>query len=104
MGYPLPGMQLHVVSGANAQHYATFARQQQLTASVRPGYGYVGDKPAAKYTERGAPEGAASVTQSDCNALVSPTSAQNTTNNNNNNNNTQTTTTTTTAPGVFYGN
>lgn len=98
MGYPLPGMQLHVVAGhANAQQYAHFARQQQLTASVRPGYGYVGEKPAVKYTERGAPEGAASVSQSDCNnSLVSPTSGVQSSANN-----TQTTTTTT-APGVFY--
>lgn len=98
MGYPLPGMQLHVVSGhANAQQYAQFARQQQLTTSVRPGYGYVGEKPAAKYSERGAPEGAASVTQADCNALVSPTSAAQ-----NNGVNASQATTTTTAPGVFY--
>lgn len=97
MGYPLPGMQLHVVAAAgHAQNYAQFARQQQL-ASVRPGYGYVGEKPAVKYTERGAPEGAASVTQSDCNALVSPTSAAQ----NNTPNNTQTSTATT-AAGVFY--
>lgn len=98
MGYPLPGMQLHVVAGhANAQQYAQFARQQQLTAGVRPGYGYVGEKPAVKYTERGAPEGAASVTQTDCSALVSPTSAAQ-----NNATNTSQATTTTTAPGVFY--
>lgn len=98
MGYPLPGMQLHVVAGhATAQNYAQFARQQQQLASVRPGYGYVGEKPAVKYTERGAPEGAASVTQSDCNALVSPTSAAQ----NNTPNNTQTSTATT-AAGVFY--
>lgn len=100
MGYPLPGMQLHVVAGHGNpnQHYAHFARhqqhqtqdqhqhqhqqqqqqqqhqtQQQLHAG-RIGYGYATEKPAVKYTERGVPEGAASVSQSDCNTLIPITS------------------------------
>lgn len=78
IGYPLPGMQLHVVTGNGNQpayaQYATTTRQQtQVNATPRPTYGYIQENqvPAAvKYTERGAPEGAASISQSDCNALM----------------------------------
>lgn len=75
MGYPLPGMQLHVVAGrggnaVGAQQYAQYARHQ----GAQRNYAYLPpEKPVAKFTERGVPEGAASVTQSD-NSLMSPTS------------------------------
>lgn len=73
IGYPLPGMQLHVVSGQTNQPYAQYATQAQQHAQLsagRPGYGYIHEQPgqaAIKYSERGVPEGAASVSQSDCN-------------------------------------
>lgn len=108
-------MQLHVVTGNTGQHYAQYtARQQaQLNASQgrTSGYAYGTDKPAVKYTERGAPEGAASVSQSDCNAMIPVSSSvvgtssnnNNNNNNSNNNNNTQTSTTANAAQGaVFY--
>lgn len=80
-----------------------------MNAAQRPQYGYIQENqvPAAvKYTERGAPEGAASITQSDCNSIMQPT-----TNNVQGNvpvtsaaNNTQTSNTSTTAQqgAVFY--
>lgn len=77
IGYPLPGMQLHVVSQNTNQpyaQYATAARQQVQMNANRPGYGYIQEasgQQAIKYSERGVPEGAASVTQSDCNSLMS---------------------------------
>lgn len=114
IGYPLPGMQLHVVSGQPTQptyaQYATTTRQAtQLNASPRPQYGYIQENqvPAAvKYTERGAPEGAASVTQSDCNSLM-PSATNNVQGNvpvTSTTNNTQTSNTSTTAQqgAVFY--
>lgn len=81
MGYPLPGMQLHVVTGRggqNHQHYAQHTQQQQqyprLAAGTR-NFIYSQEKTGVKYTERGAPEGAAAtVPQTDCNQLMSPTS------------------------------
>lgn len=114
IGYPLPGMQLHVVTGnanqpAYAQYATTTRQQTQMNAAQRPQYGYIQENqvPAAvKYSERGAPEGAASITQSDCNSIMQPT-----TNNVQGNvpvtsaaNNTQTSNTSTTAQqgAVFY--
>uniref|UniRef100_A0A182P6R1 Uncharacterized protein n=1 Tax=Anopheles epiroticus TaxID=199890 RepID=A0A182P6R1_9DIPT len=102
VGYPLPGMQLHVVAaGARAglpPHYSTLPRLGTNTAPVNastgtgppaqtgaappppqgkpPAYSqYPSDgKPGVvKFTERGAPEGAASVQPSDANQLLSPT-------------------------------
>uniref|UniRef100_A0A182QE94 Uncharacterized protein n=1 Tax=Anopheles farauti TaxID=69004 RepID=A0A182QE94_9DIPT len=102
VGYPLPGMQLHVVAaGARAglpPHYSTLPRLGTNTAPVNaatgtgttsqaptaappppqgkpPAYSqYPTDgKPGVKFTERGAPEGAASVQPSDANQLLSPT-------------------------------
>lgn len=77
MGYPLPGMQLHVVAGrgavAGAQQYAQYVRHQPATRN----YAYPAtEKQAVKFTERGAPEGAASVSQTD--TLMSPVSQQGT--------------------------
>lgn len=120
-------MQLHVVTGNGNQpaaayaQYATTTRQQTQmnAANPRPTYGYIQENqvPAAvKYTERGAPEGAASISQTDSNAVMQPQSATNNNNNNNvqgNNaatatssasNNTQTANTSTTAQqgAVFY--
>ena len=91
MGYPLPGMQLHVVAGrtaaaaaattaAGAHQYAQYARHQGAARNFA--YPAIEKQPAppppphqltAKFTERGVPEGAASVTQSDCTKIVSPT-------------------------------
>lgn len=110
IGYPLPGMQLHVVTGNAGQHYAQYTTRQQaqLNASQgrTSGYAYGSDKPAVKYTERGAPEGAASVSQSDCNAMIPVSSSvvgTQASSNNNNNNNTQTSATANAAQGaVFY--
>lgn len=107
-------MQLHVVTGNAGQHYAQYTSRQQaqLNASQgrNSGYAYGSDKQAVKYTERGAPEGAASVSQSDCNAMIPVSSSivgtqasSSNNNNNNNNNNTQTSTTANAAQGaVFY--
>lgn len=130
IGYPLPGMQLHVVTGngngnqpaAYAQYATTTRQQTQMNAATpRPTYGYIQENqvPAAvKYTERGAPEGAASISQTDSNAVMQSQSVPNHNNNNNNNvqgsnsvvvttsasNNTQTSNTSTTAQqgAVFY--
>lgn len=132
IGYPLPGMQLHVVTGngngnqpaAYAQYATTTRQQTQMnTATPRPTYGYIQESqvPAAvKYTERGAPEGAASISQTDSNAVMQSQSVPNHNNINNNNNvqgnnsivattsasnNTQTSNTSTTAQqqgAVFY--
>lgn len=73
-------MQLHVVTGngngnqpAYAQYATTTRQQAQLNAATRPNYGYIQENhvPASvKYTERGAPEGAASVSQSDCTLMA----------------------------------
>lgn len=106
MGYPLPGMQLHVVAGqANAigaQQYAQYARHQ----GAQRNYAYIPEKPVVKFTERGVPEGAASVTQSDANnSLMSPTSGSNGQGSQNGLHITTQTTSvsnTTTPPGVFY--
>uniref|UniRef100_A0A182LZI7 Uncharacterized protein n=1 Tax=Anopheles culicifacies TaxID=139723 RepID=A0A182LZI7_9DIPT len=100
VGYPLPGMQLHVVAagarGGLPPHYSTLPRLGTNTAPVNaatgtgpssqtaqppppqgkpPAYSqYPSDgKPGVKFTERGAPEGAASVQPSDANQLLSPT-------------------------------
>lgn len=99
IGYPLPGMQLHVVTGNGNQpaayaQYATTTRQQtQMNAATpRPTYGYIQENqvPAVvKYTERGAPEGAASISQTDSNAVMQPQTLTNNNNINNNNNNVQ---------------
>lgn len=84
MGYPLPGMQLHVVAGRNqstgataagnvgnagATQYAQYAQHQNAAR----GYAYsVTEKQAgSKFIERGVPEGAASAPHSD--TLMSPT-------------------------------
>lgn len=87
MGYPLPGMQLHVVAGRNqpaaapisgnvgnvgnagATQYAQYAQHQ----NVARGYAYsVTEKQSGnKFIERGVPEGAASAPHSD--TLMSPT-------------------------------
>lgn len=79
IGYPLPGMQLHVVSGrATTPHFATLPRQGGHKFSYP-------DKPSM---ERGVPEGeAASVQQSDSanNIIPSATCQEVETNNNNNN-------------------
>ncbi|XP_037041361.1 uncharacterized protein LOC119078050 isoform X3 [Bradysia coprophila] len=101
MGYPLPGMQLHVVAGRGnaigAQQYAQYARHQ----GAQRNYAYLPEKPAVKFTERGVPEGAASVTQSDANnGLMSPTSSNAQSSQNGLHITTQTSTTT--QPGVFY--
>lgn len=106
MGYPLPGMQLHVVAGRGnaigAQQYAQYARHQ----GAQRNYAYLPEKPVVKFTERGVPEGAAaSVTQSDANnSLLSPTSGSNSQGSQNGLHiTTQTTVSnTTTPPGVFY--
>lgn len=73
VGYPLPGMQLHVVAGRGAT--------PQYASLPRPAKNYsfsAMDNNGVKFTERGVPEGAASVTQNDCNngSIVSPTSGQ----------------------------
>ncbi|GAB0092307.1 hypothetical protein DMENIID0001_072970 [Sergentomyia squamirostris] len=85
MGYPLPGMQLHVVAGRGGSvpnaNYTSFPRPR------RPGnYAYVtpgsqekdNGSSGVKYIERGAPEGAASAPPGDANsgngALMSPVS------------------------------
>uniref|UniRef100_A0A182JME2 Uncharacterized protein n=1 Tax=Anopheles atroparvus TaxID=41427 RepID=A0A182JME2_ANOAO len=109
VGYPLPGMQLHVVAaGARTglpPHYSTLPRLGTNAAPVNaatgtsggpvgsgqsggappplppqgkpPAYsqypGTVDGKPGVKFTERGAPEGAASVQPSDASQLLSPT-------------------------------
>lgn len=104
MGYPLPGMQLHVVAGrGNAigtqQQYAHYARHQ----GAHRNYAYLPpEKPVVKFTERGVPEGAAAVTQSDANnSLMSPTSASGQGSQNGLHNITTQANTTTTPP-VFY--
>lgn len=116
IGYPLPGMQLHVVTGGNQPAYAQYAtatttrQQAQLNAAQRPAYGYIQENQvsaAVKYTERGAPEGqAASVSQSDCSSLMPAMSnnVQGTAQVTSTANNTQTSTTATTAQqgAVFY--
>lgn len=75
MGYPMPGMQLHVVAGrgaaVGAPQYAQYARRQPDPR----GFAYAPtEKQAVKFIERGVPEGAASAPQSD--TIVSPTSVQ----------------------------
>lgn len=86
MGYPLPGMQLHVVANRNqstaasatnagsvgnagATQYAQYAQHQNAAR----GYAYsVTEKQSgSKFIERGVPEGAASAPHSD--TLMSPT-------------------------------
>lgn len=106
MGYPLPGMQLHVVAGrgnaVGAQQYAQYARHQ----GAQRNYAYLPpEKPVVKFTERGVPEGAASVPQTDANnSLMSPTSGNGQQGSQNGLHiTTQTTVSnTTTPPGVFY--
>lgn len=88
IGYPLPGMQLHVVSG-NRQatatpHYATLPRQNsaqgQQQQQQQQKFAYPVDKQPSM--ERGVPEGeAASVQQSDS---MPPVSCQEDDSNNNN--------------------
>lgn len=108
-------MQLHVVAGnanqpAYAQYATTTRQQTQMNATPRPTYGYIQENqvPAAvKYTERGAPEGAASITQSDCNTLMQQPLTNNVQGNvpvTSTANNTQTSNTSTTAQqgAVFY--
>ena len=89
MGYPLPaGMQLHVVAGRGSlpPHYSTLPRIGSSTnaptnatnTSTLPKPSmfaqYSVDKTAnVKFTERGVPEGAASVQQTDTNVMLSPT-------------------------------
>jgi hypothetical protein len=63
LGYPIPGMQLHVVPGGNrvGPHYATLPRQNSSQGQQK--FAYPMDKPSM---ERGVPEGeAASVPQTD---------------------------------------
>ncbi|XP_053691183.1 uncharacterized protein LOC128739710 [Sabethes cyaneus] len=96
VGYPLPGMQLHVVAGRGAlpPHYSTLPRlgtsanpaTSSAVAAVTgpntnapqgkpPAYSqYPVEKGGVKFTERGAPEGAASVQPADAGNLLSPTS------------------------------
>ncbi|XP_055634479.1 uncharacterized protein LOC129774670 isoform X2 [Toxorhynchites rutilus septentrionalis] len=89
VGYPLPGMQLHVVAGRGAlpPHYSTLPRlgsgsnaatavsTPNVTQGKPPAYSqYPMEKNGVKFTERGAPEGAASVQPNDSNSLLSPTS------------------------------
>lgn len=107
-------MQLHVVTGNANQpysHYATTRHHTHVNANARPNYGYIQENyiqdntiPAAvKYTERGVPEGAASVTQSDCSQHLLPTTSNAT--QASTTNNTQTSNTSTTAQqqnAVFY--
>lgn len=89
IGYPMPGMQLHVVSGPNrgaqvAPHYATLPRQNSGQGQQK--FSYPVDKSSM---ERGVPEGeAASVQQSD---NMPPTTCQGGENNNNS-----------TVPGTVY--
>jgi hypothetical protein len=79
VGYPLPGMAVHLVAGRGVAqpppHYATLPRLQGPPKN----YAYATmDKGNVKFSERGAPEGAASSTpQNDCNnyKLMSPTGA-----------------------------
>ncbi|XP_058822699.1 uncharacterized protein LOC131684135 isoform X2 [Topomyia yanbarensis] len=92
VGYPLPGMQLHVVAGRGTlpPHYSTLPRlgsssNAGTTAAAAvtgpnapqgkpPAYTqYPVDKGGVKFSERGAPEGAASVQPTDANTLLSPT-------------------------------
>lgn len=101
-------MQLHVVTGnanqpAYAQYATTTRQQTQLNAATRPAYGYIQDQvPAAvKYTERGAPEGAAaSVSQSDCSLI--PNNVPGTVTSTANNTQTSNTSTTAQQGAVFY--
>lgn len=78
MGYPLPGMQLHVVAGrgatAGTQQYAQYVRHQPATRNYA--YPATEKQQAVKFTERGVPEGAASVSQSD--TIMSPVNQQGT--------------------------
>lgn len=82
IGYPLPGMQLHVVSNANrggqaTPHYATLPRQGSGQGPQK--FSYPVDKSSM---ERGVPEGeAASVQQSDS---MPPATCQDGESNNNN--------------------
>ncbi|XP_059621245.1 uncharacterized protein LOC132264923 [Phlebotomus argentipes] len=116
MGYPLPGMQLHVVAGrGGAPHanYASFPRPRRPGnyAYVTPG-GQEKEPPSGgvKYIERGAPEGAASAPPGDASAgngaLMSPVSgAPHTTSTGAAQTTTSGVTTTTSAPAtgaVFY--
>jgi hypothetical protein len=80
IGYPMPGMQLHVVSAANrggqqTPHYATLPRQNSGQGQQKFVY-------PDKSMERGVPEGeAASVQQSD---NMPPATCQDGETNNNN--------------------
>ncbi|XP_055548546.1 uncharacterized protein LOC129732077 isoform X2 [Wyeomyia smithii] len=96
VGYPLPGMQLHVVAGRGTlpPHYSTLPRlgsssNPTTSAAVAavtgpnvsapqgkpPAYSqYPVEKAGVKFTERGAPEGAASVQPADAGSLLSPSS------------------------------
>lgn len=82
IGYPLPGMQLHVVSAGNrgapaTPHYATLPRQNSGQGSQK--FSYPIDKSSM---ERGVPEGeAAAVQQSD---NMPPATCQDGENNNTN--------------------
>lgn len=82
IGYPLPGMQLHVVSAANrgaqaTPHYATLPRQNSGQGPQK--FSYPIDKSSSM--ERGVPEGeAATVQQSD---NMPPATCQDGENNNN---------------------
>lgn len=121
----MPGVQLQVVGNSNQPytHYATTRRHAHINSTHLPNYGYIQEQNymqenqvpmAVKYSERGVPEGAASVIQSDCTAqqqqqhqqqqqqqllqATGPNATQVSTTNN-----TQTSNTSTTAQGaVFY--
>lgn len=84
MGYPLPGMQLHVVAGrststtgnaasnagnAGAPQYAQYAQHQNAARGYA--YSVTEKQTGSKFIERGVPEGAASAPHSD--NLMSPT-------------------------------
>jgi hypothetical protein len=90
IGYPLPGMQLHVVRPASsAPHFATLPRQNS-TSSVG-GMSNASTKFVFpdKTMERGVPEGeAATVQQTDCANNIMTSCQDGESNNNNNNNNT----------------
>ena len=69
-------MQLHVVAGrgvpAATPHYATLPRQAMNAGHQQPKYSFAVDKANMKFQERGVPEGAASVQQTQ-DSMMSPT-------------------------------
>jgi hypothetical protein len=85
-GYPMPGMQLHVVNAAASQrapHYATLPRQnsaQGANSQTNVGNAFIyPDKPMES---RGVPEGEAAVQQSDCTNNIIATCQDGESNNN----------------------